>query len=71
MAEIGELLTTRKMQELLQLDRSTIYRMAESGQLPAIKVGKQWRFPASEVEKWLHGSSDESPAASTVKSRAA
>lgn len=45
-----EMLTAREMEELLQVDRSTIYRMAEDGRLPAIKVGKQWRFPAEEVE---------------------
>ncbi|MGC8879498.1 MAG: PocR ligand-binding domain-containing protein [Anaerolineae bacterium] len=48
-----EMLTARDMQALLQVDRSTIYRMAEAGQLPAIKVGKQWRFPGDRVEQWL------------------
>lgn len=48
-----EMLTARDMQTLLQVDRSTIYRMAEAGQLPAIKVGKQWRFPSDQVERWL------------------
>ena len=48
-----EMLTAKDMQELLQVDRSTIYRMAEAGRLPAIKVGKQWRFPAESVESWL------------------
>jgi excisionase family DNA binding protein len=41
------------MQSLLQVDRSTIYRMAVSGRLPAIKVGKQWRFPSDQVEDWF------------------
>jgi excisionase family DNA binding protein len=49
-----EMLTAKDIQEMLQVDRSTIYRMAESGRLPAIKVGKQWRFPRNQVETWLH-----------------
>ncbi len=49
-----EMLTAKEMQTLLQVDRSTIYRMAESGQLPALKVGKQWRFPADQIENWFH-----------------
>ena len=49
-----DMLTAKEMQTLLQVDRSTIYRMAESGRLPAIKVGKQWRFPVDQVESWLH-----------------
>lgn len=48
-----DMLTAKEMQTLLQVDRSTIYRMAEAGRLPAIKVGKQWRFPADQVEGWL------------------
>lgn len=48
-----EMLTARDMEALLQVDRSTIYRMAEAAQLPAIKVGKQWRFPSDQVERWL------------------
>jgi PTS system nitrogen regulatory IIA component len=47
------LLTAKELQEILQVDRSTIYRMAESGRLPAIKVGRQWRFPSEQINRWL------------------
>jgi excisionase family DNA binding protein len=47
------MMTAKEVQEMLQVDRSTIYRMAESGRLPALKVGKQWRFPTEQVESWL------------------
>ncbi len=50
---MSEMLTAKELQELLQVDRSTIYRMAEAGRLPAIKVGKQWRFPAEQVDDWF------------------
>ncbi len=45
--------TSKEMQAILHVDRSTIYRMAEAGELPAIKVGKQWRFPKKQIETWL------------------
>ncbi|MGQ9491741.1 MAG: helix-turn-helix domain-containing protein [Anaerolineae bacterium] len=48
-----DLLTTRQVQTLLRVDRTTIYRMVEGGQLPAIRVGKQWRFARAEIERWL------------------
>jgi excisionase family DNA binding protein len=47
------MLTTKDLQQLLHVDRSTIYRMAESGQLPAMKIGRQWRFPAERINRWL------------------
>jgi excisionase family DNA binding protein len=50
---MAEMLTAKEIQDLLQVDRSTIYRMAESGRIPAIKVGKQWRFPADQINGWL------------------
>lgn len=46
-------LTTRQIQDLLQVDRTTIYRMADSGRIPAVKVGNQWRFPQAQVQTWL------------------
>ncbi len=52
-----EMLTAKDMQNLLQVDRSTIYRMAEAKKLPVVKIGRQWRFPADEVEKWLRNQS--------------
>jgi excisionase family DNA binding protein len=61
-----DLLTTTQVQELLQVDRTTIYRMVESGRLPAIRVGKQWRFSRPEIERWLGtAASPVRPAATT------
>ena len=50
---MAEMLTAKDIQALLQVDRSTVYRMAEAGRIPAIKVGRQWRFPAPEVKSWM------------------
>jgi excisionase family DNA binding protein len=46
-------LTTRDLQDLIRVDKSTIYRMADAGRLPAIKVGRQWRFPKEAIMAWL------------------
>jgi len=50
---VDDLLTTRQLQNLLQLDRVTIYRMLNAGRLPGFKVGGQWRFRRREIEKLL------------------
>lgn len=49
------LLSARQVQDVLHIDRSTVYRMAEDGRLPAIRVGKQWRFPANEIYALVSG----------------
>lgn len=51
-------LTTRELTDLLQIDRTTIYRMADAGRIPAVKVGNQWRFPREEVQRWLSGETE-------------
>jgi excisionase family DNA binding protein len=48
-----ELLTASELQHLFDLDRSTIYRMAGDGRLPAVKIGRQWRFPADAIRRLL------------------
>ncbi len=56
----GTFLTTKDVQTLVNVDRSTIYRMAETGRIPAVKVGRQWRFPADRIHAWLEaGTSSE------------
>ncbi|MGB9754636.1 helix-turn-helix domain-containing protein [Roseiflexus castenholzii] len=41
---MNDLLTTREVQDLLKLDRTTVYRMLKEGRLTGVKVGQQWRF---------------------------
>jgi excisionase family DNA binding protein len=50
-----DLLTARQVQQRLHVDATTIYRMASDGRLPAVKVGRQWRFPADGVEALVAG----------------
>ncbi len=50
---MSDLLTTRELQELLCVDRKTIYRMLKDGRLPAVRVGGQWRFQRETIQAWL------------------
>ncbi len=48
-----ELLTARQVQEILKVDRITIYRMLSDGRLKGVKIGQQWRFHARELNRLL------------------
>jgi len=52
---MNDLLTVRDLQELLRVDRVTVYRMIKDGRLPAFKVSGQWRFSQPEIDEWLRG----------------
>lgn len=55
-----EILTLEEVSRYLRLNKSTVYRMAQAGKIPAVKVGKVWRFKACKVNEWLEKSSNES-----------
>jgi excisionase family DNA binding protein len=50
---MNDFLTSRQVQEILKVDRITIYRMVQDGRLKGIKIGQQWRFPYHEIERIL------------------
>ena len=50
---MDRLLTVREVQELLNVDRVTVYRMLKDGRLGGIKIGHQWRFAPAEIETLL------------------
>lgn len=50
-----ELLTVKEVQDLLKVDRITVYRMLKDGRLTGVKIGQQWRFQRQEVDGLLSG----------------
>ena len=51
-----ELLYLREAASLLGMHWKTLEIMARSRKIPALKVGKRWRFRASALNLWLeHG----------------
>ena len=47
------LLTLDEVAEYLNVDKFTVYRVVGQRQLPAFKVGGQWRFSQEMLEAWL------------------
>jgi len=52
MAEEG-FLTTEEVLEYLQVNLRTVYRLVKAGKLPAVRVGRQWRFRKRDIDAWL------------------
>ncbi len=51
---MSDLYTTNEVQQLLKVDRVTVYRMLNDGRLAGVKIGHQWRFKKDEVDKLLN-----------------
>jgi len=45
-------LTVEELSDLLQVHRSTIYRLLREGKLPGFRVGSDWRFSVEAIEEW-------------------
>jgi len=48
-----QLLTLEQVAEYLNVDKFTVYRLLNDKELPAFKVGHQWRFKRKLIENWL------------------
>jgi excisionase family DNA binding protein len=46
-------LTTEEVIAFLRVNARTLYRLIHVGGLPAVRVGRQWRFRQSDLETWL------------------
>ena len=67
-------LTTEEVLEYLQVNLRTIYRLIKAGKIPAVRVGRQWRFRRRDIDAWLDGQRSRSSrlsAPSTAPHRAA
>ena len=54
---MGRLLTVAEVSDYVQLNQRTVIRMAQSGEIPAVKIARQWRFRPELVESWLESHS--------------
>jgi excisionase family DNA binding protein len=52
MADEG-FLTTEEVLEYLQVNLRTVYRLIKAGKIPAVRVGRQWRFRKRDIDAWL------------------
>jgi excisionase family DNA binding protein len=50
---VGPVLTIDELAIYLKIAKSTLYKLAQEGKLPAQKVGRHWRFHRESVDHWL------------------
>ncbi len=52
-AALPVFLTTEEVLSWLKVTPRTIYRLIRTGELPAVRVGRQWRFRRGDLETWI------------------
>ncbi len=53
---VSRVMNVDEVAQYLGVVPDTIYRKARRGEIPAVKVGKVWRFPKETLDKWLNDS---------------
>jgi excisionase family DNA binding protein len=48
-----ELMTLQQVAEYLSCHPTTIYRLLKNRQIPAFKLGFDWRFRRSNIDQWI------------------
>jgi excisionase family DNA binding protein len=48
----AKVLTVRELSEYLRVHPSTVYRLLRQRQLPAFRVGSDWRFNVEAIDRW-------------------
>ncbi len=46
-------MTIDDLSEYLQVSKSSLYKLVQSGKVPGQKVGKHWRFHRDSIDSWL------------------
>jgi excisionase family DNA binding protein len=49
----SEIMTAEETCRYLKITPRTLYRYLRSRQIPAFKLGKEWRFVRSDLEQWI------------------
>jgi excisionase family DNA binding protein len=49
---MDSVLTVQDVAQYLKLNPSTVYRLLKEKQLPAFKIGSEWRFNRESIDRW-------------------
>jgi excisionase family DNA binding protein len=50
----GNLLTVAEVASTMRVSNMTVYRLIKSGDLAAVRVGKNYRIREADVQRYLH-----------------
>jgi excisionase family DNA binding protein len=59
-----KLLTLAEAASILKISKRTLHRMIQNRQIPAFKVGGQWRILESRFQEWVQEEENATPKAS-------
>jgi len=56
-----EIMTAQELSSYLKITTTTIYKLAQQGEIPSFKIGSEWRFKRELVDRWLERGAGHAP----------
>ena len=56
MADVERWLSVEEIAKHLGVSKETIYKMVQKRKIPGLKIGNQWRFKKTTIDKWIEES---------------
>jgi excisionase family DNA binding protein len=56
-----EFLTTAELLDYLQVNLQTVHRLIKAGQIPPVRVGREWLFRKRDIDGWLEANREAGP----------
>ena len=53
MAEVKDVMSIKELSEYLGIGKSKIYNLIRQNKIPALKIGRQYRFSKDVIDNWL------------------
>ena len=67
---MAQIMTTKEIAKYLKLHEITIGKYAAEGKIPAIRIGRVWRFDKEVIDEWIRGDYKNLQTAKNLKAKA-
>lgn len=58
---MNEIMTAQELSAYLKITTTTIYKLAQQGDIPSFKIGSEWRFKKELIDRWLENGAGHAP----------
>ncbi len=58
---MSDIMTAQELSTYLKITTTTIYKLAQQGEIPSFKIGSEWRFKKELVDRWLENGAGHAP----------
>ena len=58
---MSDIMTAQELSAYLKITTTTIYKLAQQGEIPSFKIGSEWRFKKELIDRWLESGAGHAP----------